>query len=192
MATGSTCAATGSGPSGGRSTGNCGGSGRSTQTSGCSVDSPHRASGRDGFPRAHPPWGEPLGRGVEEPCRSRFFTRSKTALTDRTHRSALGEQTRRQGFSLASQPYWTDADQAELDVLTWTLVQAMDRHERLCRLWAAEVAEYGIGWCPHLSEALGLVLEWRAGRILKSKAAWLRRREDDRAEAAQQTRGRVA
>lgn len=177
MATGSTCAAAESARSGGRNTGNCGGSGRSTPTFGCSVDDLYRASGRDGFPRAHPLRGEPLGRGVEEPCPPRSFTRSKPSLTNRTCRNALGEQPRR--FSLASQPYWTEADQAELDVLTWVLVQAMERHDRLCVLWARELEEFGVGWCPHLTRAVELVLEWRAGRILKSKAQWLRRRERD-------------
>lgn len=66
-----------------------------------------------------------------------------------------------------------------MDVLTWVLVQAIERHEQGCVLWKAEAAEFGMGWCPHLTVALGLVLEWREYRVLKSKAAWLRRRERD-------------
>lgn len=70
---------------------------------------------------------------------------------------------------LSSQPWWTDADAAELDLLARELVRSAFLHREKCSTCRA-----GDRWCPVMDEALGHVLDWREGRILQSKAAFLR------------------
>ena len=59
---------------------------------------------------------------------------------------------------------WTDADQAELDVLLWALVDGWDKHRRTCRLDP----------CPHLHDAIHEVVDWRQARMFLSEAQALR------------------
>jgi hypothetical protein len=59
---------------------------------------------------------------------------------------------------------WTEADQAELDVLVWALVDGWDKHRRSCQLEP----------CPHLREAIREVVDWREARILLTRAETLR------------------
>ena len=73
---------------------------------------------------------------------------------------------------LRSQPYWTEADQAEHDLLVYELIKVAHAHRVGCT-----ICKTGGPWCAPLGEALEAVVEWRQGRILRSKAAWLRARE---------------
>jgi hypothetical protein len=69
-------------------------------------------------------------------------------------------------------PWWTEADQAELDVLVNELVRAGFAHRAGCSICSARA-----GWCEAMRDALEGLVEWRRGRELRSKAAWLRARE---------------
>jgi hypothetical protein len=75
--------------------------------------------------------------------------------------------------------YWTDADQAELEVAIWELVSMIDEHRPTCETCAA-----GFPPCPVVAKAIEAVLEWRQRRALLSKAETLRQRHLlDRLEA---------
>jgi hypothetical protein len=73
---------------------------------------------------------------------------------------------------LRSQPYWSEADQSELDVLVFELVKAVHAHREGC-----SICRTGGPWCVPLVDGLEAVLDWREGRVLRSKAAWLRARQ---------------
>lgn len=62
---------------------------------------------------------------------------------------------------LDQQPWWTEADQAELELLLWEVIRVGGN-----------------------DEAIKALLEWREGRILLSKAQWLRVRQRAREELA--------
>jgi hypothetical protein len=64
--------------------------------------------------------------------------------------------------------FWTDADQAELDVLVWAVVDGWQKHRRTCQLEP----------CPHLQAAIREVCDWREARALRSKAEALRTERD--------------
>ena len=64
--------------------------------------------------------------------------------------------------------FWTAADQAELDVLIWALVDGWDKHRHTCRLRP----------CPHLHDAIREVVDWRQARILLSNAQAFRLDEE--------------
>jgi hypothetical protein len=68
-----------------------------------------------------------------------------------------------------SAPYWTVADQAELDALTWTLISDYFQHRPCC-----ETCEAGYPPCPQLQAAIGAVLDWREARLWLSLARYLR------------------
>ena len=100
-------------------------------------------------------------------------------------------------------PWWTEADQAELDIALWELVWVLDEHRATCPVRAgcdalerlstldpglfADVrlpkSEH-LGACPVCSHgpcrvvvaAIEALLDWRTRRALLSKAEWLRRR----------------
>ena len=72
-----------------------------------------------------------------------------------------------------AQPWWTEADQAELASLTWELVDGIYEHRPLC----ARCAE-GYPPCPHIQKAIGIVVDWRWRRGLISYAVWLRRQRE--------------
>ena len=71
--------------------------------------------------------------------------------------------------------YWTAADAAELDVLIFEFVRVHALHVPACE----ECRQRG-PWCRRLRDSFDAVLEWREGRVLRSKAAWLRLRELER------------
>jgi hypothetical protein len=77
---------------------------------------------------------------------------------------------------LRVQPWWTEADDAELDLLTAELVRVVFIHREHC---ATCRGERGVLYCDGIGEAIAAVLDWRDGRVLRSKAAWLRAREDE-------------
>ena len=75
---------------------------------------------------------------------------------------------------LRAQPWWTPADAAELDVQTRALVdEVFDHREEGCDVCAA-----GYPPCPHVGTAIEKVETWRDVRVLRSKAVWLRLRQD--------------
>ena len=65
--------------------------------------------------------------------------------------------------------FWTDADQAELDVLLHALVVDFFEHRKRCGICLA-----GHEACPHLKAAIAVVLDWREARVLLSRAQALR------------------
>lgn len=70
---------------------------------------------------------------------------------------------------------WTPADTAELDCLIWELVDETFTHREscpACRAWQAR--ETGATPCPHIGEAIDIVLRWRQRRQLLSRAEQLR------------------
>jgi hypothetical protein len=76
---------------------------------------------------------------------------------------------------MSPSPYWTEADDAELDVLLDEFTGIYYRHRERC-------VHCGSGpWCEPMRDAFDVVLEWRRGRMLRSKADWLRAREQVRA-----------
>jgi hypothetical protein len=74
--------------------------------------------------------------------------------------------------------WWTPADDAELDVLFDEFVGIWHRHRDNC-----ETCSSG-PWCDGLRDCFQIVLDWKRGRELRSKAEWLRVRERVRQEAA--------
>lgn len=75
---------------------------------------------------------------------------------------------------LREQPWWTPADQAELELLTYELVEAAHSHaERMPSCCNGDLL-----YCPEWGAVIGAVLDWRAHRVRHSLAAWLRRAQD--------------
>jgi hypothetical protein len=81
--------------------------------------------------------------------------------------------------TLRDQPWWTAADDAELDVLVRELVSVAKQHANRCC-----VCSKGGPWCQGMAASLEVVVDWRDGRILRSKAGWLRERETIRGNLA--------
>jgi hypothetical protein len=80
---------------------------------------------------------------------------------------------------LHDQPWWTPADEAELDAFAQVLVDSVYEH----RAAGCEVCAAGYPPCPVMTDAIERVVEWRDRRIRLSRAAWLRAREEERDEA---------
>ena len=79
-------------------------------------------------------------------------------------------------LKLSATAWWTEADAAELDMLSYELVRAALRHREKCR----DCAPGRTGrWCASLTAALETLLDWRESRIRQSKAVWLRERQTD-------------
>jgi len=68
-----------------------------------------------------------------------------------------------------TQQWWTEADRAELDLVCWELVKAMEAHEANCFECLAN--PYG---CDTVRDLLDAVIEWRDRRLLLTKAQTLR------------------
>jgi hypothetical protein len=65
--------------------------------------------------------------------------------------------------------WWTEADQAELDVVAWELTAAIRDHRRDClSCWI------GSSSCPSVRAAVEAVVEWVRVRSLRSRAVYLR------------------
>ena len=87
-------------------------------------------------------------------------------------------------IDLRQQPWWTPADRAELDAFAYELVDAVHTHrDSGCELCAA-----GYPSCPVVRAAITRVVEWRDPRVLLSRAAWLRARQDRLDEAVSEAR----
>jgi hypothetical protein len=69
--------------------------------------------------------------------------------------------------------WWTRADDAELKVLTFELVDGIFEHRADCALCAA-----GYPPCPRVRRAIDVVVRWRQRRILRSRARHLRLEEE--------------
>lgn len=68
-------------------------------------------------------------------------------------------------------PWWTDADQAELDIIAHDLVTATRAHSDHCQVCRAG------GACQPLRDAYDAVAEWKRRRNLLSKATFYRLEE---------------
>jgi hypothetical protein len=68
--------------------------------------------------------------------------------------------------SLDSQPWWTDADKAELRLFVKEFVDVAWEHKG-CRACKPD-------WCAVVRESFDSLLSWRHARILVSKAEYLR------------------
>lgn len=64
--------------------------------------------------------------------------------------------------------WWTAADDAELDVLLFELVDGYFAHRDRCH----DVP------CPHVGRAVEAVLDWRHARSLRSRATFFRAAQD--------------
>lgn len=72
-------------------------------------------------------------------------------------------------------PWWTEADQAELDCLLHELVVGIFTHrERCARCIAHRNREQGSLPCPHVGKAIAVVVDWHQARDLRSYARWVR------------------
>jgi hypothetical protein len=74
--------------------------------------------------------------------------------------------------TLRDLPYWSAADDAELDLLTHEFVDVALLHRDRCE----DCVILG-QFCEPLARALQAVLDWRRRRLLQSQAAYLRARE---------------
>jgi hypothetical protein len=68
-----------------------------------------------------------------------------------------------------SAPWWTQADQAELEVLIDALLDAVSLHREKCKACGPDGP-----WCEALRDCLKIVVNWRNGRYLLSHAEWRR------------------
>jgi hypothetical protein len=72
--------------------------------------------------------------------------------------------------------WWTAADDAELDTLAYELVRCVWDHREGCAACLAHDE------CERLREglrdALDAIMDWKQARALRSKALWLRHREE--------------
>jgi hypothetical protein len=70
--------------------------------------------------------------------------------------------------ALREEPWWTEADDAELDCLVCELVDAVLEHRGWC-----ETCRAGQLPCRQVGTAIDVVLKWRQLRIFRSRAAYL-------------------
>lgn len=71
-------------------------------------------------------------------------------------------------------PWWTEADDAELAALTWELVDGVYEHWEMQCASCARVRAREIAVCPHITEAIAVVVDWHHARNLRSYARWIR------------------
>ena len=74
-------------------------------------------------------------------------------------------------MKLLEQPWWSEADQAELELLVREFVLVARVHAERC-------LRCGPTWCATLRKAFQAVMDWREIRILRSRAAFYRARQD--------------
>jgi hypothetical protein len=71
---------------------------------------------------------------------------------------------------LRAQPFWTLADDAELNLFIHELVEDVHEHRQAgCPVCMAAYPP-----CPFVRAAVERVVEWRDDRVLRSRASWLR------------------
>jgi hypothetical protein len=66
---------------------------------------------------------------------------------------------------LAEPTAWTAADQAELDLHLWRVVDAVFGHRESC-----DTCRAGVEPCGYVRDAIGELVDWRRERILLSAA----------------------
>jgi hypothetical protein len=72
---------------------------------------------------------------------------------------------------LREQAWWSDADQAELDLVVHELVDSVFAHD-------CATCTIGLRPCPQVQRAIAIALEWREARVLLSRARWERLCQD--------------
>jgi hypothetical protein len=72
----------------------------------------------------------------------------------------------------AAPSWWTPADEAEFSAIVWALVSGLLEHKPRCRACREN------RFCAGSEEAVQIVVDWRRGRSLLSRAQHLRRSED--------------
>jgi hypothetical protein len=70
-------------------------------------------------------------------------------------------------------PWWSAADQAEWELLAAEFVDAAIAHDQRCPTCSVRGPS-----CAAIREGYEALEQWREGRELRSKAAWLRARQD--------------
>lgn len=65
--------------------------------------------------------------------------------------------------------WWSEADKAEIDAVSYELVEAMKEHEESCE--QCRTTGYG---CAVIRDVLEATIAWRDGRLLRTKAETLR------------------
>jgi hypothetical protein len=76
--------------------------------------------------------------------------------------------------------WWSDADQAELEMLVGEVADAVFAHRGGCRACVAAG-----GSCEKVTDAIRELVDWREARVRTSRAAWLRGQRDLEEWAAQ-------
>jgi hypothetical protein len=75
-------------------------------------------------------------------------------------------------------PWWTAADQAELDVLLREWFDGAFEHRDKCAACLEYERVYGRQWCDALQESLEVILNWRERRSARSFAIAMRQLQD--------------
>lgn len=119
---------------------------------------------------------ERLGRFVRVQGRALASGKGRTDVGAQGSDRAADQVPRGGVNDLSVQAWWTEADAAELDVLVHELVRVAMIHRERCSVCRG----HGVLYCADMGEAIEAVLEWRDARILRSKAAWLRIRQQAR------------
>jgi hypothetical protein len=79
-------------------------------------------------------------------------------------------------MAVVTAPWWTEADAGELDLLIYEFVRRIaDHRERCADCLAGDECEQYLNATRVGVEA---VTDWQQARELRSKAEWLRRREE--------------
>lgn len=86
---------------------------------------------------------------------------------------------------LSEKRWWTDADQAELEVLIDAFVRGVLDHRARCPHCTTHEP-----WCENLRDAFDVVLEWRNTRARRSRAFWLREEADEVEAEVERVRAR--
>jgi hypothetical protein len=71
-------------------------------------------------------------------------------------------------------PWWTEADQAEWELLGFEFVEAAWAHHERCPICAL-----GGAWCRPLAEAFDALLLWCHRRMRRTWATYMRAQQDD-------------
>jgi hypothetical protein len=74
--------------------------------------------------------------------------------------------------------FWTDADEAELAVLTNAFVDGVWEHREKCSVCSVGWGRPGWDWCEHVAGALDEILDWQRARVLLNRARTLRLQQE--------------
>ncbi len=76
--------------------------------------------------------------------------------------------------ALADMPFWTKADDAELDLLVLEFVDIVALHHDRCPHCIGHLDD-GYPWCRPLRQLWSGIVDWMRHRRLESESVWLRR-----------------